>query len=96
MTVEGLDPTARFSFDVAGPVVVAPGESATLDVRVTPLGCDPLAATDEPTGFAPRLRLRVGGEELTTPVRVPGERRQVLRDVVVERCTVRAGELSPL
>ncbi len=86
VTVETISSTTLFAYAAPLPLVLAPGESATLEVRLTPARCDLHAVAEDKQGFAPRVTLRVGGEVLTAPAWVPREQRQVPTGALLQRC----------
>ena len=86
VTVEALGTTTLFGYEAALPVTVAPGERATVEVRLVPARCDPHAVAEDKQGFAPPVALRVGDEELTARAWVPLAQRQVALDALSARC----------
>jgi hypothetical protein len=86
VTVVGLGATTLFGYEAALPVTVAPGERATLEVRLAPARCDPHAVAEDKQGFAPPVVLRVGEEELTARAWVPLGQRQAALDALSARC----------
>lgn len=89
VTVEALGTTTLFGYEAALPVTVAPGESATLEVRLVPARCDPHAVAEDKQGFAPPVDLLVGEEVLSARAWVPLEQRRVALDALTARCASR-------
>ncbi|CAA9413885.1 MAG: hypothetical protein AVDCRST_MAG35-1594, partial [uncultured Quadrisphaera sp.] len=89
VTVEALGTTTLFGYEAALPVTVAPGERATLEVRLVPARCDPHAVAEDKQGFAPPVDLRVGDEALSARAWVPLEQRRVALDALTARCAAR-------